>query len=126
MLLLAALLTAQTAERPQLECAVFVPNLGDLGLAGSNVLHDAENRVTIVSRVGPEAMVRLFDGTAGRFVVAGVTDLARDPAALRLPLAAGELSYVALRDGRERQMTVLNPAAVRIASPVRHPFVHTF
>ncbi|MBI2300681.1 MAG: trypsin-like peptidase domain-containing protein [Armatimonadetes bacterium] len=99
---------------PGLECALVVPQPGDLKLADYSVVHDNARGVTLVSRLRPETVQALFDGTLARFVVAGSTALGGGTAQLRLPLSSGELTYVALRDGRPVSQTVLDPTAVNV------------
>ncbi|MCC7492401.1 MAG: trypsin-like peptidase domain-containing protein [Fimbriimonadaceae bacterium] len=112
---LAVLAATRPAAGPRLEAAVFIPPAAGLVLSDQTVLHDARRGVTLVPNVPREALAGLFDGQRGRLVVAGATTLDGQPA-IHLPLGSGELTYLALRDGRPQPVAVVNPAAVHITA----------
>lgn len=98
----------------QLECALVIPTPGDLALTSRNLVHDATHGVTVASPLDDDTIEALFDGRSARFVVAGAAPLSGEPSRMRLPLASGELVYLALRDGRPTTHRVLDPAAVTV------------
>lgn len=102
------------AEPARLEAALVVPTADSLRLDGETVLHDAARGVTIVSDLQPGTIDALTDGSLARFVVAGVARFDGEPARIRLPLGAGELTYIGLRNGRPQALNVVNPAAVTV------------
>ncbi len=114
--LLACLLVAGGPAGETLEAALFVPNPGGVTVSGGTVLQDATHGVTLLPDVPPDRIAAFFDGTDGRYLVSAAAALDRDPVQMRLPLSAGELSYVGLRDGRPQTFTVANPAAVNVGA----------
>lgn len=114
---------AQPAARPArtLEVALWVPapELPPLphfyyeGRAGLVMAQDL-----------PDSLVdRLLDGTFGRFIVGAAAPLTAaddDPITLRLPLAAGEIEYTELRDGRPVRRAVVDRTSVTV-EVIAHP-----